>query len=217
MVVVSTYVQDNAEKILELLVQHVWLAALPTLLGLVIAVAIGTIASRWPRVRRPVLTLSGTLYAIPSLALFVILPGLLGTQILDPVNVVAALTVYSVALLVRTVVDGLASVPDVVLQAATAMGFKQLRRTLTVDLPIAVPVIIAGLRVAAVSNVSLVSVGALIGVGGLGELFTDGFQRDYLPPIVVGVVLSVALAFCADALLVGTQRLLTPWTRARKV
>jgi osmoprotectant transport system permease protein len=213
---VTEYLSQNASRVVDLLVQHIWLAALPTVFGLVLALALGLVAIRVPRLRRALLSASGALYAVPSLALFVILPGILGTRILDPVNVIAALTIYSLALLARSVVDGLLSVPVDVRQAATAMGYRAVRRLLTVDLPIAVPVIVAGLRVVAVSNVSLVSVGALIGVGGLGELFTDGFQRDYLPPIVVGVVLSVALALLADLLLVTGQRVLTPWNRERK-
>lgn len=211
----SDYLAGSGGHVVALVLQHIWLAAAPTCLGLLFALLLGLAAARLPSVRRPLLATSGAMYAIPSLALFVILPGILGTQILDPINVVAALTVYSVALLVRSVVDGLLSVPPDVQQAAVAMGYRPLRRTLTVDLPIAVPVIVAGLRVVAVSNVSLVSVGALIGVGGLGELFTDGFQRDYLAPIVVGVVLSVALAFLADLLLVLAQRAVTPWSRER--
>jgi osmoprotectant transport system permease protein len=154
------------------------------------------------------------LYSIPSLAMFVALPGLLGTKILDPLNIVVALSIYTVALLARTVVDGLASVPEHVLQAATAMGFGRIRRLIKVELPIAVPVVVAGLRVAAVANISLVSVGAVIGVGGLGQLFTSGFQLDFLTPIYVGVGLLVLLALIVDTLLVLGQRLLTPWVRA---
>jgi len=162
----------------------------------------------------PLLATSSVLYSIPSLAIFVLLPGLIGTQILDPLNIIIALTIYSVALLVRTVVDGLSSVPEHVRIAATALGFQRWRQVVQVELPIAVPVIMSGLRVATVANISMVSIGALIGVGGLGALFKDGFQRDFLTPIVVGMVLSVALALAADAILVLLQRLATPWVRA---
>jgi osmoprotectant transport system permease protein len=126
------------------------------------------------------------------------------------------LTFYAMAVLIPAVVDGLTSVPDHVRQSAVAMGFTPLRRLLQVELPIAVPVVLAGLRVAAVSSISLVSVGALVGRGGLGYLFIDGWQRQFYTPIVVGIVLTVALAAAADLLLVLAQRLLTPWSRARR-
>jgi osmoprotectant transport system permease protein len=209
------WIGANTELILSKLGEHLYLALIPVVLGLAIALPLGFLAVRYPRLYPPMLATSGVLYSIPSLALFVALPGILGTQILDPLNIIVALTIYSVALLVRTVADGLRAVPDHVRQAATALGFKRPRQVLQVELPIAVPVIVAGLRVATVANISLVSVGALIGVGGLGELFTDGFQRDFLTPIIVGVVLSVTLALSADALLVLAQRVLTPWSRVR--
>jgi len=205
---------DNVGLIVGLLGEHLYLALLPVALGLAIALPLGFVVMRYPRLYAPMVTSSGVLYSIPSLALFIVLPGILGTRILDPTNVVVALAVYTVALLVRTVVDGLRSVPDHVRQAAAALGFRRYRQLVQVELPIALPVIVAGLRVATVANISLVSVGALIGVGGLGELFIDGFQRDFLTPIVVGVVLSVALALLADTVLVLVQRGLTPWARA---
>jgi osmoprotectant transport system permease protein len=157
---------------------------------------------------------TGLLYTIPSLAMFILMPLVLGTLVLDPLNVVVAMTIYTVALLTRTVADALGSVPDDVVAAARAMGFGGVRRFFTVDLPLAIPVIGAGLRVAAVSNVSIVSVAALIGVPQLGSLFTDGFQRDFLDPIVAGVVGCVLLALLFDLAIVLAVRLLTPWTRA---
>ncbi len=120
---------------------------------------------------------AGIIYTIPSLVLFLVMPGVLGTGILDPVNVAVALTLYTVALLVRVVADGLSSVSAETLAAATAMGFTGWQRLIKVQLPLAVPVIGAGLRVAAVSNVSLVSVASVIGVTQLGQLFTDALQR----------------------------------------
>ncbi|MGH3586814.1 MAG: ABC transporter permease, partial [Pseudonocardia sp.] len=154
------------------------------------------------------------LFTVPSIALFVLLPSVLGTRILDPVNIIVALALYTVALLVRSVADALAAVPAIVVAAATAMGFRPGRRFVSVELPLAVPVLIAGLRVATVSNISLVSVGALIGVGGLGELFTDGFQRNFPTEIIIGIVLTVLLALAADAALLGVGRVATPWSRA---
>lgn len=210
---VRTYLDTNGELVLELLRQHLLLALLPVLIALAAAIPVGYLATRYGWLYHPLLNASSLLYAVPSLALFTVLPGLLGTRILDPVNVVIALSVYSFALLVRVVADGLRSVDPVVTQAATAMGYRRLRRLATVDLPIATPVIFAGLRVATVSNISLVSVSALVGLGGLGQLFTSGFQLFYSVPIVVGLVLSILLSLLADLLLVLAQRGLTPWTR----
>lgn len=208
------YLGSHHSDILAALSQHLVLALLPVVLGFLIALPLGYVAHRYGWLRHPLLNLSSILYAIPSLALFVLLPTILGTQILDPVNIVVALAVYTVALLVRTVTDGLGAVDAAAVQAATAMGFRPLRRLIQVELPIAVPVIVAGLRVATVSNISLVSVGALIGVGGLGALFTQGLQLSYLDPIIVGMVLSMLLAVIFDLLLVVVQRALTPWMRA---
>jgi osmoprotectant transport system permease protein len=162
-------------------------------------------------------SVTGLLYTIPSLALFVLMPILLGTRILNPVNVVIALTVYTVALLVRVVADGLAAVPDDVAQAATAMGLSRLQRLRKVELPLAVPVIAAGLRVATVANVSLVAIAGTIGIPELGQLFITGFQLSvtgpYYPPIVLGIVLCVVLALLLDGLIILGARLITPWQR----
>lgn len=204
----------NAAQIWDYLLQHAWLAASATLLGLVIALPLGALASRYSWTYPPLTTLAGLLYTIPSLALFVVLPGLLGTRILDPINVVIALTIYTVALMVRVVADALASVPELVRQSALAMGYRPLRSLITVQLPLAVPVIGAGLRVAAVSNVSLVSVAALLGVPQLGALFTQGLQLDFATPIVAGIVLSLALAVVFDAIILLAIRIGTPWARA---
>ncbi|HEY5032790.1 MAG TPA: ABC transporter permease [Actinomycetes bacterium] len=206
------WIPDHFGMLGTLLGQHSVLAFVPVLLGLLVAVPLGMACVRWPRIYPPVLATTSILYAIPSIALFVFLVSYTG---LNPPTAIIPLTLYTLSVLVRNVVDGLRSVPESVRQAATAMGFTGLRRLLRVDLPIAVPVIIAGLRIATVSNISLVSVASLIGLGGLGQLFTDGFQRAFLTPIVVGVVLTVALAVVADVLLVVAQRLLTPWARGR--
>lgn len=206
------WIPDHFGMLGTLLGQHSVLAFVPVVLGLLVAVPLGMACVRWPRIYPPVLATTSILYAIPSIALFVFLVSYTG---LNPPTAIIPLTLYTLSVLVRNVVDGLRSVPESVRQAATAMGFTGLRRLLRVDLPIAVPVIIAGLRIATVSNISLVSVASLIGLGGLGQLFTDGFQRAFLTPIVVGVVLTVALAVVADVLLVVAQRLLTPWARGR--
>ena len=196
-----------------LMLRHLYLAGVPLLVGLVISLPLGWLATRVRWLGPPLVAGTGLMYTIPSLALFILLPLVLGTQILDDANVLVAMTIYAVALLTRTVADGFASVPEHVRQAATAMGFGELRRVVSVDLPLAVPVVAAGLRVAAVSNVSMVSVAALIGVSQLGSLFTDGFNRNAMGPIVVGVVASVVLALLLDATIALVARLLTPWLR----
>lgn len=209
-----TWLARNADLVLGLLAEHVWLALVPVVVGLALALPLGWAATRVPRVRFTLLSAAGLLYTVPSLALFVSLPVVLGTQILSPLNIVVALTLYTVALLVRTVADALDAAPPAVLTAATAMGYRPLRRFVAVELPLAVPVIVAGLRVASVSNISLVTVGSIIGIGGLGELFTLGFQRNYLTPLVVGLVGTLALALVVDAALLLGGRVATPWVRA---
>ncbi len=208
------YLKNNPDNVTEWFFAHLWLSVLPVVLGLIIALPIGWVASHYRWTYPPITNLAGLLYTVPSLALFIIMPSILGTKILSPINMVVALTVYSVALLVRVVADGLNSVAPDVRAAATAMGFTGLGRFLKVDLPIAVPVITAGLRVATVSNVSLVSIGALIGVPQLGSLFTTGFGR-YIPGIVLlGIILCLVLALVLDGLILLGSRLLTPWQRA---
>lgn len=211
---VRTYLEINRETVLESLVQHIWLALLPVAISFVLALPLGWAVVRYGWLKHPILTLSSVIYTIPSLALFLALPAIIGTSILDPLNVVIALTLYSLALLVRTTADGLASVDQQVVEAATAMGYKPARRWFTVELPLALPVIMAGLRITTVANVSMVTVSALIGIQSLGQLFTRGFQLGfYAPPIVIGLVLSVLLALLADSIIVLVQRLVTPWTR----
>lgn len=211
---VLDYLEINGESVLESLLQHVWLALLPVAIAFVLSLPLGWAVVRVGWLRHPLLTASSIVYTIPSLALLLLLPGLIGTGILDPVNVVVALTLYSLALLVRTTSDGLASVEPQAIQAATAMGYTPFRRWFSVELPLAMPVVLAGLRVATVANISMVTVAALIGIDSLGQLFTRGFQLGfYLPPIVIGLVLSVLLALVADVAIVLAQRALTPWAR----
>ena len=211
-----TWLQDHLGDVLGLTVRHIYLAGVPLILGLLIALPLGWLARRY-RGLYPILIIgTSLLYTIPSLALFIMLPLLLPTHVLDPTNVIVAMTIYTVALLVRTVADGLGAVPDAVNQSATAMGYKGGRRFVSVELPLAVPVISAGLRVAAVSNVSIVSVAALIGVQQLGSLFTDGFSRAFVDPIIVGVVACVLLALLFDGVILGATFLATPWLRAGK-
>ncbi|GGM32799.1 glycine/betaine ABC transporter permease [Longimycelium tulufanense] len=209
------YLSDpfNQDRILGYLGEHLQLSLLPLVIGLAAAIPLGWLASRTRSLRLTLMGTANVVYTIPSLALFVVLPGLIGTQITAPINVILALSIYTAALLVRPVVDALDAVPGHVIAAATAMGYRPLRRFFAVELPLSVPVLAAGVRVASVSNISLVSVGALIGTGGLGALFTGGFQIRYLPPIIVGIALTLLLALVMDLLLVGLRRALTPWSR----
>ncbi|MEU4287597.1 ABC transporter permease subunit [Kribbella sp. NPDC026596] len=207
------WIADNIALIWEQLREHLYLAIIPVILGLIISVPLGYVATRYSWLANPLIALGGVLYSLPSIALFIVIPAVLGTKVLSTVNIIVALTIYTVALLIRNVIDGLRSVPADVRQSAVAVGYGALHRVIAIDLPIAVPVIFTGLRVVTVANISMVSVGAVIGIGGLGELFTLGFQKDFLTPVVVGVVLSLLLALVADVILVALQRLLTPWAR----
>ncbi len=207
------WIQRNAAMIGQLLVEHVILSIVPVLAAIVIAIPLGYLVFRTGRFANFLLAVLGVVYAIPSLALFVVMPVVLGTKILNPVNIAAALTVYSVALLVRSVVDGLRSVPSSVNASAAAVGYGRLRRLFRVELPLAMPVIFAGLRVVTVSNIALVSVGAVIGTGALGELFTRGLNSGFLTPILVGLVLSLLLALVFDSIILLIQRGALPWAR----
>lgn len=204
---------ENSDMLLRLTGLHLFQAVVPLVLGVLIAVPLAWLARSRRSVGGALMAGSAIMYTVPSLALFVLLPVLLGTKILDITNVIVALTLYAVALLVRSTVDALNSVDNDVRQAATAMGYRPLRRFLAVDLPLSLPVLIAGLRVISVSNMSLVSVGSLLGIESLGRLFMDGLFRSFPTEIAVGIVLILALALLLDLLLVGLQRLLTPWTR----
>ena len=204
---------DNLDLLAELTVQHVRLSVPPLVVGFALALPLGWLAFRFPRTRGIVLSGVGVLYAIPSLALFSLLPALIGTSTLSELNVTVALTIYAVAILGRSVAEALESVDGTVRQSATALGYSAWRRFWAVEFPLAGPVILAGLRVAAVSTVSLVTVGVLVGVQSLGYLFTNGFERRILEEIFTGVVLTMVVALLFDALLVLLGRVLMPWTR----
>jgi osmoprotectant transport system permease protein len=208
------YFEDNRSDILHWSVTTLWLAALPVVIGLVIAMPLGWLAFRYRWTYPPLVVGAGILYTIPAVVLFLVLPGLIGSQILDTSNVAIALTVYTVALLVRVVADGLTAVSTDTLAAASAMGYTTRQRFFSVQLPIAVPVIGAGLRVAAVSNVSLVSVASIIGTPQLGQLFVSGDNDDSITPVIIGMILFIALALIYDLIIILGVRLLTPWQRA---
>ncbi|MEU7896123.1 ABC transporter permease subunit [Nonomuraea sp. NPDC049152] len=209
----SNWNSDSPNSIVNLLQAHVVMSLVPVLLGLLVAVPLGLACVRWRFLYQPTAGIMNVIYALPSLPLFMLLIPETG---LTQLTVIIPLTFYALAVLVPAVVDGLGAVPDHVRQSAVAMGFTPLRRLVQVELPIAVPVVLAGLRVVTVSSISLVSVGALIGQGGLGNLFTDAFQRDFYTPAIAGIVLIVLLALVGDGIVLTAQRLLTPWVRARR-
>ncbi|HXC82141.1 MAG TPA: ABC transporter permease [Trebonia sp.] len=203
-----SWIPSNGSLIWQLTRENIYIGVVPALYGLAISLPLGIVAARWRWFYPPVLTLVNVIYAIPALALFIALIPTLG---LTNTNVIVALTLFSLCVILPNVVAGLRGVPDPVRQAATAMGYGPLRRLVMVELPLAVPVIMGGLRVGVVSSISLASVGQLIGVSSLGYLFTDGEQRSFPTEIYVGLVLIIALALACDLILVGVRRALTPW------
>jgi osmoprotectant transport system permease protein len=190
---------------------HLYLALLSVLLGLVVSLPLGVLAVRVPRTNGAILAATTILYSLPSLAVIVFLLAITG---LTDTTVIIPLAVYATTILVRSVADGLTSVPDEVRVAATAMGYRSLRRLVGVELPAALPVIVAGLRVATVASISLVTIGALVGIGGLGQLMTAGEAADYPTEVLTGVVLVMLWALVFDGLLLFAGRTLTPWARS---
>ena len=207
---------DNIDYVRELFVRHAWISVVSTLIGFAIALPVGWYANEHPRLRGVSVAVVGILYTIPSLALFVLLPGILGTGILSVVNVVVALSIYAAAVMVRAAADAFGSVAPEVLDAASAAGFSRRQRVFRVELPLAGPVLLAGLRVVSVSTVSILSVATLIGVSTLGSLFTDGLRRNFQTEIVIGIIATVVLAVALDLLIVLAGRLLLPWTTGRR-
>ena len=209
------WVVNNLDLILQLSIQHLRLSIPPILIGFIVSIPLGYVAYRFKLTRGLLLTVAGLLYTIPSLALFVILPPLLGISFLSEVNIVIGLTIYAVAIMARSVADALQSVDPAIRQSATAVGFGSWRRFWVVEFPLAGPVILAGLRVTAVSTVSLVTVGSLIGIQSLGYLFTNGLQRRILFEVFAGLIMVVVIALLLDALLSLAGRLLMPWAPRR--
>jgi osmoprotectant transport system permease protein len=204
------WIPDHVDDITSRLGQHLLLTGLPLLLGFVIAFPLALVALRYPRFYGPLLGISGVLFTIPSIALFVLMIPFTGLRLGTPI---VPLTIYTLLILIRNTVEGLRGVPRDVREAAEAMGYTPARRLLTVELPLALPVIVAGLRIATVSTIGLVTVTAIVGWGGLGQLFLDGFIRRFPTPLLVGLVLSIVLAVVADLLLLALQNALTPWRR----
>ncbi|KFF60657.1 ABC transporter permease [Cryobacterium sp. MLB-32] len=212
-----TWLWSNLDLIWDRTLDHLVLSIPPIILSFVIALPLGWLAHRYRVSRGLILTAVGLLYAIPSFPLFIVLPFIVGTTLRSPLNLIIALTLYGVALMVRVVADALGSVDPDVRRSASAIGFSSRTEFWQVELPLAGPVLLAGLRVVTVSTVSLATVGALIGAQSLGSLFTDGFQRGIQAEIIAGIVATVVLALVLDRALVFVGRLLMPWNRAPRV
>lgn len=208
------YYSHNQGQIHSWLGTTIWLALIPLAVGLAISLPLGWLASRFKWSYPPIVTVGGLIYTLPSIVLFLALPGIIGTKILDPLNVAVALTLYSVALLVRVIADGLRAVDPAAMDAAAAMGYTEWQRLRAVQLPMAIPVIGAGLRVAAVSNVSLIAVASALGVSQLGSLFTVGNTTGDTAPIWLGLILFILLALILDSIILAAIRVTTPWRRA---
>ena len=209
------YLFTHLDNAWSLTIIHLRLSMVPMLLGLLIAVPLGAFVQRTTILRRVTTVTSSIIFTIPSLALFVVLPLIIPTRILDEANVIVALTLYTTALLVRAVPEALDAVPGQVRDAATAVGYRPLTRMLKVDLPLSIPVLVASLRVIAVANISMVSVGSVIGIGGLGTWFTEGYQADKSNQIVAGIIAIFVLAVVVDTAIMAAGRLATPWMSAR--
>lgn len=204
------WLSTHVPLFVDALQQHITLAVIAVLGGLAIALPLGIASHRWRALRNPVLAVFGIVYTIPSLALFALLVPYTGLTI---VTAEVGLIGYTVLILVRNVLVGLESVPPEILDAADGMGYRPLARLLRVELPLALPAIFAGVRIATVTTIGLITITALIGLGGLGQLIDKGLIENFHTPLVVATVLSIALALVADLGLAGAQRLAVPWSR----
>jgi osmoprotectant transport system permease protein len=208
-----SWVSRHTTQILLAVREHIYLTAIAVGLGLVIALPLGIVAYRWRQTQAPILGLTGTLYTIPSLALLGFLIPITG---LGTLTAEIALVGYTLLILVRNVIAGLEAVPPDVREAARGMGFTPRGQLVKVELPLALPAIMAGIRIATVTTIGLVTITALIGAGGLGQLINAGLIEDFRTKTVVGAGLSVILAVVADGILVGVGWLLAPWARHRR-
>lgn len=207
------WTRNNLDLIWELTLTHARLSVIPILVSFVLAIPLGWLAIRNSTLRTIVITGGSLLYTIPSLPLFVILPAIIPTRVLDDTNLVVALCIYGVAIMARSAADAFASVDNKTLDASTAMGFSSLSRFFRVQLPLAGPVLLAGIRVVSVSTIALVSVGVIIGSYNLGYLFQSGKQRGILEEVSVGIIMSLLLALLFDLIIVFLGRTLMPWSR----
>lgn len=208
-----TWLSHSWGRIFDLLSIHLSIAIPPIIIAILIAVPIGRLSFRHPRIGGPLLTASTLLYAIPALPLLIIIPAIFSTSLRSSATIVIALTAYGVALLVRSAADGFAAVDPAVRQAALAVGYSKRQMLWKVDMPLALPVIFSGIRVVTVSTVGLTTIGALVGISSLGSLFTDGFQRNIPASVLTGIFLTVLVALVLDGIVQLTGWLLTPWLR----
>ncbi|GAA1172400.1 hypothetical protein GCM10009654_32040 [Streptomyces hebeiensis] len=206
------YLRSRGQELIDATVQHVWITAASVAIGLLVAFPLALLARARPSFAAPVLGLTTLLYTIPSLAMFSLLLPLFG---LSAALVITGLVLYSLTILVRNIMAGLAAVPEEAREAALGMGYGRVRLLWEVELPLALPALMAGLRIATVSTVALTTVGSIVGRGGLGNLIADALQSFFKAQVLTASVLCVLLAVLADLLLLGVQRLLTPWTRIR--
>lgn len=206
----GAYLTSRREILEDAVIQHLPLTAVSVFVGLLLAVPLALAARRRRWAAGPVLGVTTILYTVPSLAMFSLLLPVYG---LSASLVVAGLVLYSLTLLVRNILAGLRAVPEEIRQAARGMGYGPIRLLVAVELPLALPAAMAGLRIATVSAISLVTVGAIVGYGGLGNLIYSGMNTYFKAQVLTASVLCVVIAVCADLLLLGVQRLLTPWTR----
>lgn len=209
------YLLTHLDNAWTLTLIHLRLSLVPIVLGLLIAVPLGALVQRTTVLRRVSTVTASTIFTIPSLALFVVLPLIIPTRILDEANVIVALTLYTTALLVRAVPEALDAVPPAVRDAATAVGYRPFTRVVKVELPLSIPILVASLRVVAVTNISMVSVGSVIGIGGLGTWFTEGYQANKSGQIIAGIIAIFVLAVVVDTLILLAGKAITPWTRAK--
>ncbi|QNN54986.1 ABC transporter permease [Nocardioides mesophilus] len=211
--VCGEYLRSRAPQITDALVQHIWITVVSVLLGLLVAFPLALLARRYRRLEGFVVGATTAIYTIPSLALFALLLPFTG---LTATTVILGLALYSLTILVRNVIEGLKGVPEDVRESALGMGYGRRRMLLAVEVPLALPTIIAGVRVAAVSTVALTTVGAIVGYGGLGNLLLEAVDSRFKAQVLTAAVLCVALAVAFDLVLVGVQRVLTPWARTRR-
>jgi osmoprotectant transport system permease protein len=210
------WVFNNLDAIGQHTLEHIEIALPPIVLSFFLSIPLGWLARRFRPTRGLVLTVASLLYAIPSLPLLIVIPVLIGTGLQDPINVVIALTIYGIALMVRSTYDGLTSVDANVRQSATAVGYSPWSRFIGIEFPLAGPVLLAGIRVVSVSTISLTTVGGVLGIPGLGLMFTDGFQTGNSDEIAAGIVLTIIIALVVDTVLVLVGRLLMPWNRGAR-
>lgn len=208
-----SWLSQNYLLLWELTVAHLRIAIPAILAAVIISIPVGWASTRSKRWGSPLLTALSLLYAIPSLPMLVVIPVIVGIALRSELNIIIVLALYGIAVLIRQVANAFTSLPASVLESADAAGMSSWRKFIGVELPLALPVIIAGVRVVVVSTVSLVTVGAFIGIRSLGTLFTDGFQRGLVSEVFAGLVATVLVALVLDALTIAVGALLTPWTR----